>query len=260
MDERDVRYANLLADMARLDATYSAVVPHRIVRAWRNTDPETVLSPLRASTGTGCTGGGISDPVGQAVVPDGDTPPPQTQPTPTELADVRNNIDRLVRRRERDLNELARILNRYAPNPPKDSPTGENDVDGWCTNHLRHNKRVATSTRHGKDRTRGAGGLCGFCRQILDRWSTPPNAELIRLHDRGLRLSDATIQRTLGTPGLAQPDPPLSNGPGPAESNPPPVDQPAPPPQTPPLSGHTPGSSGATVAESRRMTPGQEWD
>lgn len=247
MSEIDERRASQLAKMARIDATWAAGIPPRIQRAYLMLDPELLNSPLRASSGGRSGTGGHSDPVGDAV----DT---VERWDPAELNATRHELERLILDRERNSQAIARLLNRHAPLPPDRAKlAGDNEIEGWCSNHLRHGARVPTATRHGKDRTRGIRGLCGWCRTIDDRFGTPPNAELIRLHDRGLdhRMSDSQVARTLSVDPPAPDRPTPSRSTDPASINPPPLDQPPLPQPTPPANGRT--------VESKRLAPGEQW-
>jgi hypothetical protein len=245
MNTHDEGHAKKLAALARDEAEFVARVPDRLIRAWGQTDPDLVNSPLRASGGSGTSGGGISDPTATAAL----NPTTLSRWTVAELKAERDGMAACLADYARVNRRMAGYLARWAPDPPPDV-TVDNDVAGLCENHLRHGWRTPTGDRtKGK---RGGEGLCAWCREIRDDFGAPPNGELCRLRERGMtkRFSKEQIARVLNRP--ADPAPPTS--PGPARSDPPYPDQPCPPQRTPPAS-----IAAGTTVDSQRLGPGDPW-
>jgi hypothetical protein len=189
--------------IARLDAVFAATIPDRVARAFRTLDTDTLNSPLRASQGSGTTGGGIGDPTGDQALNGGD----RYHITDSEVRAARSEIIRLVMAREAASKDLARILNQCAPTKPAKVNIADNETAGLCQSHLRYRElgHVSAATRYGKGRTNGKDGNCGFCRTILGEWGRLPNYELLRRYDAGDKLTEQTIARILGLP--SKPDP-----------------------------------------------------
>jgi hypothetical protein len=202
--------------IARLDAVFAATIPDRVARAFRTLDTDTLNSPLRASQGSGTTGGGIGDPTGDQALNGGD----RYHITDDAVRAARSDIIRIVMAREALSKDLARHLNQWAPTKPAKQNSADNETAGLCQSHLRYKElgHVSAATRYGKGRTNGKDGNCGFCRTILTEWGRLPNYELLRRYDAGDKLTEQTIARILGLAGkppLAQQPVPLHQaGPG----------------------------------------------
>lgn len=173
------------ADMVRLDAQRAARWPPRITRA---------LEQLRrADDRTARPGGGepgprgkntISDPTGTIVTTDEDR-------TVVEARADRYALTRAILERDRAARTIERILDTWAPD------RGNTDDDAaWCRNH-RH---------HGRTEPRADDGSlnCRWCADIIRAYGKAPTIALIRLHDQGARIDEATYLRLLGVKAKAK--------------------------------------------------------
>jgi hypothetical protein len=136
-------------------------------------------SPLRASSGEGGGGSGISDPTGKAALEalersDYDDP-----------AAIRRRLIAAVHRREDDANTIHAILGRWAvqtTDSQVQKQIGAINDSMWCANHLAHKQFEAR---------RGNGSrFCTWCAEVQRSYGKLPTLELIRAHDAGRRLTD----------------------------------------------------------------------